>query len=201
VPVGQRFQFDGALKQFFERQQPSLVMDLTGGVAVKQSLNVELPRVQERKVDLVLLLTDESLLHIEFQGTNSKDMALRISEYYLLLLSRYQRPIRQVVLYVGRPRMRMSSVLDHGPLRFSYSLRDIREWPARKLLEAAEPPIMFWRFWPGPLTGRRWFAKFCSECRGGRRRREIQPSPIWRHFPGCGDLRQYWCRRPSAWVW
>ena len=135
--MAERLQFDGALKQFFERQQPSLVMDLTGGVAVKQSLNVELPRVQERKVDLVLLLADESLLHIEFQGTNRKDMAIRMSEYYLLLLARYQCPIRQVVLYVGRPRMRMSSVLEHGPLRFSYSLRDIREWPARKLLDSS----------------------------------------------------------------
>ena len=132
--MGERFQFDGALKQFFERQQPSLVLDLTGGVAVKQSLNVELPRVQERKVDLVLLLADESLLHIEFQGTNSKDMALRMSEYYLLLLSRYERPIRKVVLYVDRPRMRMSPVLDHGPLRFSYWLSDIREWPRAKVV-------------------------------------------------------------------
>ena len=32
---------------------------------------------------------------------------------------------------------RMSPVLEHGPLRFSYSLRDIREWPARKLLDSS----------------------------------------------------------------
>ena len=84
--------------------------------------------------NLVLLLADESLLHVEFQGTNSKDMALRMSEYYLLLLSRYERPIRKVVLYVDRPRMRMSPVLDHGPLRFSYWLSDIWEWPRAKVV-------------------------------------------------------------------
>jgi len=126
--------FDGALKEFFEQRRPSLLMDLTGGVAVKESLNVELPRVPDRRVDLVLLLANETLLHIEFQSTNRKDMTMRMAEYYMLLLARYKRPIQQVVLYVGHSRMRMESVLEHGPLRFSHTLKDIREWTADSML-------------------------------------------------------------------
>lgn len=73
--MSERINFDGALKEFFERRRPSLLMDLTGGVAVKESVNVELPEVRDRKVDLVLRLADDSLLHLEFQSSNRSDMA------------------------------------------------------------------------------------------------------------------------------
>ena len=38
-----RFDFDGALKELFERDRPLLLEKLTGGIAVKAFLNVELP--------------------------------------------------------------------------------------------------------------------------------------------------------------
>ena len=41
-----RFDFDGALKELFERDRPLLLEKLTGGIAVKAFLNVELPKVQ-----------------------------------------------------------------------------------------------------------------------------------------------------------
>lgn len=70
-----RFDFDGALKELLQKQ-PSVFLDkLTGGVAVQEFLNVELPRVQQRKVDLLLRLVDGTLLHIESQTRNHRDMA------------------------------------------------------------------------------------------------------------------------------
>ena len=41
-----RFDFDGALKELFERDRPLLLEKLTGGIAVKAFLNVELPKVR-----------------------------------------------------------------------------------------------------------------------------------------------------------
>lgn len=37
---------------------------------------------------------------------------------------------------MGYPRMRMDSVLDHAPMRFSFTLKDIRDWPADSLLQS-----------------------------------------------------------------
>jgi hypothetical protein len=48
------FNFDGALKEVFQEDRPTLLKHLTRGLAVKEFLNVALPRVQERRVDLVL---------------------------------------------------------------------------------------------------------------------------------------------------
>lgn len=90
-----RFDFDGALKELFQKQ-PSVFLD--GGVAVKEFLNVELPGVQQRKVDLLLRLVVGTLLHIEFQTRNHRDMAARMGEYYYWLVRKFGCHVRQIVI-------------------------------------------------------------------------------------------------------
>lgn len=131
------FDFDGALKDLFQQDRPGLLDRLTGGVAVLEFLNVELPRIQERRVDLLLLLADGSILHLEFQSKNHAEMAYRMAMYHLLLAQRYRgRPMRHVVLYVGQARMRMARRLDTGPLQFTFELMDIREIESADLLQS-----------------------------------------------------------------
>ena len=55
-------EFDATVKEFFQRQPTSLRWELTGGVPVVEFLNVELPPVQERRLDSVLPLEDETML-------------------------------------------------------------------------------------------------------------------------------------------
>ena len=129
-----RFDFDGALKEMFERDRPILIEKLTGGIAVKAFLNVELPKVQSRRVDLLLLLVDGSILHIELQSKNHKWMAHRVAMYHLLLVQQYKTRIRHVVVYVGQPRMNMPVRLDTGPLQFTYEAMDIRVLSVDELL-------------------------------------------------------------------
>jgi predicted transposase YdaD len=134
---GVPLEFDATLKEFFQQQPTSLLSELTGGLPVVEFLNVELPSVQERRLDLVLLLANETLLHIELQSSNDRDMGLRMLEYYVLLWRRYRKPLKQVVVYVGQPRMRMIESLEMEALRFSFALRDIREWRAKDLLSSS----------------------------------------------------------------
>lgn len=56
-------------------------------------------------------LADETRLPIELQSSNDGDLGLRMLEYYALLWRRYRKPVR-----------------------FSFTLRDIREWRAAELL-------------------------------------------------------------------
>lgn len=126
--------FDATLKEFFQKQPTSLLLELAGGVAVVEFLNVELTAVQERRLDLVMLLADGTLLHLELQSTNDGEMGLRMLEYYVLLWRRYRKPVRQVVLYVGTPRMTMEPGFVTAALRFDFALRDIREWRAEAML-------------------------------------------------------------------
>lgn len=126
--------YDLVVKDLFQRDHPSLLDRLTAGVAVREVLNVELARVEERRADLVYLLADETLLHIEFQSDNDKDMPYREGIYCLLLGQKYRRRVRQVVLYLGQAKMTMDDHVDLGETKCAYTLIDIRELDARELM-------------------------------------------------------------------
>jgi len=131
--------YDLVIKDLFQRDHPSLLEQLTAGVAVREVLSIELARVEERRADLVLLLAYGAILHIEFQSGNDKDMPYREGIYCLLLSQKYRRRVRQVVLYVGQAKMRMEDHVDLGETKFAYTLMDIREMNARKLIASGRP--------------------------------------------------------------
>jgi hypothetical protein len=72
-------------------------------------LSVELTRVEERRADLVLLLANGDILHIEFQSTNDKEMPYREDH------------------------------VDLGETRVAYTLMDIRDMDARELMASGRP--------------------------------------------------------------
>src|SRR5713101_1812969 len=131
--------YDLVVKDLLQRDHPSLLDQLTAGVAVREVLSVELARVEERRADLVLLLADGALLHIEFQSGNDKDMPYRMGIYCLLLGQKYRRRVRQLVLYLGQAKMRMEYHVDMGETKTAYTLTDIREIDARKLMASGRP--------------------------------------------------------------
>ncbi|MBI1789076.1 MAG: hypothetical protein HYR60_16215 [Acidobacteria bacterium] len=96
-------------------------------------------QVLERRADLVLLLEDGTILHIEFQSTNDKDMAYRAGIYCVLLGYRYHCRVRQVVLYAGQAKMRMPAGVDLGETRIAYWLIDIRTLESEALMASGRP--------------------------------------------------------------
>jgi hypothetical protein len=112
---------------------------LTGGVAVRESLNVEFAAVSERRADLLFLLEDDSIFHLDFQSENDRDMAYREGIYGLMAGQKYRRRIRQTVLYTGPARMHMRDRLDLGEIQVSYRLVDIRDFDAEAFLQSGQP--------------------------------------------------------------
>ena len=66
----EHFVHDRVLKDLFQKDGPSLLEQLTGGVHVREFLNVEFLEVMERRADLVARLEDDSIFHFEIQGQN-----------------------------------------------------------------------------------------------------------------------------------
>ncbi len=131
--------YDAVLKDLFQRDHPALLDRLTGGVKVRESLNVEFATVAERRADLLLLLEDESIFHLDFQSENDRDMPYREGVYGLMAGQKYRRRIRQAVLYAGQERMRMPDRLDLGEIQVAYRLVDIRAFDAAALLRSGQP--------------------------------------------------------------
>ncbi|MEZ5351479.1 MAG: hypothetical protein R2762_02495 [Bryobacteraceae bacterium] len=131
---GGAFDFDGALKELFERDSPSLLTTLTNGISVSEFLNVELPMVQTRRADLVMRLADGTIAHVEFQSGNDRDIGYRQGIYCLMLGQRYRCDVHQSLLYVGRGKMRMPERIRVGRTTVEYQVLDIRSLDSEALL-------------------------------------------------------------------
>jgi hypothetical protein len=103
-------------------------------------LNVELPRVTQRRVDLLfeVILTLELIL-IELQSFNDALLPLRMAEYALMVAQIYRRFPELYVLYVGTEPLNMATELVTPCLTCRFKIIDIRNWDAETLLQSRHP--------------------------------------------------------------
>jgi predicted transposase YdaD len=103
-------------------------------------LNVELPRVTQRRVDLLFeVLRTLELILIELQSFNDPRLPVRMAEYALLVAQVYERFPALYVLYVGSERLSMASELVTPCLTCRFTIIDIRDWDAETLLQGKHP--------------------------------------------------------------
>ena len=127
--------YDVALKLLLQGSASATMRELTG-TAVAKWLDVELPKVQNLRLDLLGETVDGGLVHVELQSGNDAAMPLRMAEYCLGIFRLFGRFPRQIVLYVGEPQLRMENKL-HGPdVSFQYRVVDIRALDGDRLLES-----------------------------------------------------------------
>ena len=127
--------FDTVLKTLFQSSR-LLLLESLAGVPIREWINVELPKAQLNKLDLVAWLADGRLYHLELQSGNDPDMACRMLEYYFLLWKRYNVPPVQQMIYVGGRPMTMSAEIQHENLTFRYRIIDMRELDSEALLQS-----------------------------------------------------------------
>ncbi|MBF0135598.1 MAG: DUF4351 domain-containing protein [Magnetococcus sp. DMHC-1] len=104
------------------------------GQQAVQILPVEFASTQKRIPDLLFLLQDDSIFHLELQGA-SEDMDWRMLTYYALIRQRYKDKILiQKVLYIGSKAWNPQAVIREKNLFFQYEVIDIRSIDCRLML-------------------------------------------------------------------
>jgi predicted transposase YdaD len=133
-------EYDTVLKVLLQGSANSILEQITGA-KVARWLNVELPEVQQTRVDLLGESADEKrdLIHLELQSTNDLHLPLRMAEYSLRVYRQFQRFPKQVLLYVGDSEMRMPAALSGPDHVCRYTIVDIRTLDSEPLLNSALP--------------------------------------------------------------
>ena len=85
------------------------------GTDVLRWLDVELPKVQNLRLDLLGETAGGDLVHLELQSTNEAVIPLRMAECGLGVYRLFGKFPRQILLYVGESPLRMPSEL-RGPM-------------------------------------------------------------------------------------
>jgi predicted transposase YdaD len=133
-------EYDTVLKVLLQGSANSILEQITG-VRVARWLNVELPEVQQTRVDLLGESADENsgLIHLELQSTNDPQLPLRMAEYSLRVYRQFHRFPQQIVLYVGDAEMRMPARMSGPDHVCRYTIVDIRTLDSEPLLNSSLP--------------------------------------------------------------
>src|SRR5450755_3672605 len=130
-------EYDIALKLLLQGSAKLTLRELTG-TAISKWLDVELPKVQNLRLDLLGRTIDGGLVHFELQSSNDAAMPVRMLEYYLGVHRLFKQFPRQILLHVGEAPMRMENKLVGPDLSFEYRLIDIRSLNGERLLESGQ---------------------------------------------------------------
>ena len=83
------------------------------------------------------------LLHIEVEGSNDKEFARRMFEYYIRLYSKYGRPVAAIAIFTGRGGGKMPAVFEDRCLwtraRYEYKTLNIADYPDEVLAASRNP--------------------------------------------------------------
>jgi len=116
---------------------PHKFIELLTNSRGKKLLDSNLPDVKDKRADLIVLMEDDSIFHLELQSYNDSNMPFRMLEYYTLLRQKYKREsINQMCLYVGEKPLNMKNCIAQENLNYSYTLKDIRELNCQELLNS-----------------------------------------------------------------
>ncbi len=130
-------EYDVTLKMLL-RGSPGKAIQALTGISVQRWLDIELPKIQNLRVDLLGQSADGRLSHLEVQSRNDSDMSLRMLEYSVGVYRLFKVFPRQIVLYVGTPPLRMASRLEGPGISFSYELIDMRDLDGDVLLASEQ---------------------------------------------------------------
>ncbi len=103
-------------------------------------------RTREREVDFLYKIFNkkgkESILHLEFQTRNDREMLARIQEYHALIYRKYKLPIRHIVIYLGRPKSTMKTKLEPSFIFTGFDIINITEIDPDKLISTQVPEMI-----------------------------------------------------------
>jgi predicted transposase YdaD len=136
--------YDKILRENIESIIPFIIEKIVGidfdkTQVIKDKLQVTI----ERETDYICLIASNSgheILHLEFQTGGSKRMPARMLLYKAILLEKFELPIRQFVIYLGKskkPNIPTSIISDD--LVFSYQLINIRDISVKVFLQSNFP--------------------------------------------------------------
>jgi hypothetical protein len=142
----QSSQYDKIIKENLEVTLPVIIRDVLGlDILVSEELPDDVQHTKERKPDALKKVTDTTgntyVLQVEFQVEDEKEMVYRMAEYYIMLMRRYQLPIKQYVVFLKDIKPVMPTSLNTPNLKYNYNLVLIAQANYKLFLKSNNPEV------------------------------------------------------------
>jgi len=126
--------YDVSLKLLFRRSTGLVAQQLFGPGGVSEWVDVEQPKVNNPRVDLLARCADGLLRHVELETRNRPDTPRRAAEYYLGFHRLLNEDVEQVILFASRDELAMSPVFETRFMRYQFRILDIKSLDGEPLL-------------------------------------------------------------------
>ena len=126
--------YDVSLKLLFRRSTRLIAQQLFGLGGVAEWVDVEQPKVNNPRADLLARCADGSLRHVEIETRNRADTPRRAAEYYLGFLRLLNEDVQQVILFASRDELTMPPFFETRWTRYQFRILDIKSLDGEPLL-------------------------------------------------------------------
>jgi len=142
----QASQYDKIIKENLDVTLPVIIRDVLGlDIANSEELPDDIQHTKERKPDALKKVTDTVghtyVLQVEFQIADEKEMVYRMAEYSVMLMRKYQLPIKQYVIFLPDAKPVMSTFFDSENHQFRFTLIRIAEASYKLFLKSERPEV------------------------------------------------------------
>lgn len=139
-------QYDKIIKENLDITLPVIIRDVLGlYIMHSEELPDDIQHTKERKPDALKKVTDTTghtyVLHVEFQIADEREMVYRMAEYSIMLMRRYQFPVKQYVIFLRDTEPAMPTDIDTENLQFRFRLIRIAEARYQLFLKAESPEV------------------------------------------------------------
>jgi hypothetical protein len=138
--------YDKVLRENMESVLPVIIKDVLAlDITSSEEIPDDLQYTKERKPDVLKKVTDRNnktfILHLEWQSQNEKNMVYRMAEYAVMLLRKYQIPVEQYVIFIGRGGVTMSHSINYKNFKFHYHIIALKDVDYNFFLHSGDPAI------------------------------------------------------------
>ena len=128
-------EYDVVLKLLFRQSGLGILRELTGS-AVARWLDKELPDVRNTRADMLGETKEGQIVHLEFQSDIPKVLGLRMAGYYVEIYRLFDRHPLQVLIYVGRAKLRLNPRFKSPTMDFRFEVVDLSKMDGDSFLNS-----------------------------------------------------------------
>ncbi len=128
--------YDVSLKLLFRRSTGLIAQQLFGPGGVAEWVDVEQPKVNNPRADLLARCADGTLRHVEIETRNRPETPRRAAEYYLGFHRLFNEEVEQVILFVSREVLTMRPLFETRSMRYEFRILDVKALDGGPLLES-----------------------------------------------------------------
>lgn len=137
-------QYDEIFRENMEAALPGIIERVLGlHIVNSEEIPDNIQHTKERKPDLLKKVTDAAgrifILHVEYQVKSELEMVYRMAEYQIMLLRKYSLPVEQFILFMGKHKAGMATIINEKRFKFNYPLIALSEIDYQIFLKSDKP--------------------------------------------------------------